>query len=498
MAEGDAGTSGTARWRAARHVARAVIVLAVIAFFTVLVFKNVAPFGATVEYQIDLQEGGNKALPSPITPSAELGVSGNGVEYQVPETKMTVDMLTFDLEVPYTDLDTAEVQVQYRGDPSELLFGVRGGPESQYAYMPVHNKSLNQLNWDRIEGDQVTLFERSRDYETVDDFIAAPPMPSPTEPDYARIASYHYEVPQPRPDIDSSKVDAGTAIDATLRGPHKFYIYVGNKPLQISLIKQELNWDEGPDPLDIQVFSSEELIWATNVPDDGDERESRAISAPRKVEFTLPGLSEGVYRVDLLCNEDVVIEGLSTSQRYLSFIDGVFIADHELYELGPSKPVAVYTNAQELNAWTWHPEAFQTLNANGNQSLTVDKEGQKFLWNLSPGLNEIRTEMGDIILLSKGSSFSFSRDSFFDPFPVKLVAYNESLLFTDIRYIIAAYSVPEAEGEWLTQKIAFDLRDVEIVDNKLRCALLAPNLAQKDGEIVLGSIDIILQKDGGK
>lgn len=478
-------------------MARAAIVLAVIVFFVVLTLKNVAPFGATVEYHIDLQDKGG-SLPSPLTPSTALGTDESGSVYGLPEVKMTADMVTFELRAPYDRFDTAVVDIEYRGDPPELLFGVAGKKESPYLLKPIHSRSLNNLQWDRLEDGPLTLYQKRGDYGTVEEFITDPPLPGLDEPDYARIAEYYFEMPQPLPEVDPARIDAGSVVASALLGPHTFCLYVGSQPLQVALTKVELNRSEGPDPLEVIVYRGTEPVWATAVPDDGDEGESGVLSVPQAVEFALEGLEEGVYTVELVCGEDVVLEDISSSQGYLSFIEQVYMADTDLYGLGPSLPATVFTDAQELNVYTKRSDSFQTLVADDGGSLTVDEAGRKFLWSLPAGLNEIRTEKGGIAVTSVDGVFSFSREAFFVPFPLKVVKYGEILLLTDIEYIIGEYAIPAKEGEWQRRELYFNLSDMEIEDKILRCALVCPGLKQRGGGVVLGAIDIRLDKGNGE
>jgi hypothetical protein len=480
-------------WRTARRVARVAIVLAVIVFFVVLIFKNVAPFGATVRYDINLGDRG-RALPSPLTPSTALGRDGDGSIYEVSEVKMTTDTVTFELKVPYESFDSAEIAIAYRGDPPELLFGMAGNAEDPYLPKPVHNRSLNNLQWDRQEDGPLTLYQKKGDYGSVGEFIAEPPLPAPGEPDYARVAQYYYEIAQPLPQVDRSRIDAGSTVASALLGPHTFCLYVGQQPLQVSLTKVELNRSEGSDPLDVIIYRGTEPVWATSVPDDGDEGEGGVLAAPREVDFTVEGLAEGVYSVDLVCGEDVVIENISSAQGYMSFLDEVYLADEELYDLGPPRPATVFTDARELSVYTSDEESFQTITADGEVSLDLDRAGRKALLSLPPGINEVRTEKGGVALMSAESVFSFSRESFFVPFPLKVVPYGEIVLLTDIEYIIADYTVPAADGDWRTRTLYFDLRGMKIEDDVLRCALFCPGLQQRGGEIVLGDISIELKK----
>jgi hypothetical protein len=470
-----------------------VIILAAMVFLAVLVFKNAAPFGASVEYHIDFKEGVNRSLPKPLTPSTALGVETEGSLYELPEVKMTTDMATFELDVPYEHIDSAEVTIEYGGDPDELLFGMAAGNEP-YSYKPVNNRSLNQLAWDRVEEDRQTLFQKSGDYETISEFLLEPPLPASGEQDYPRVAGYYSTVPQPDLGLDPSLINAGTTVDAALRGPHSLYVYVGSEPLRLSFSKKELNWEKGPDPLDVSVIAGTETVWATNVPDDGIEDGNRQSFMPQDVEFTVEGLQEGVYRIDLVCGYDVIIEGLESAQGYLSFVGQVYDADNELYGTGPTRPVTIYTEEREVTAWTWHEEAFQTLDANGELFLELNSTEARFPWGLPPGLNEIHGEKGGFGLMAVGGIFSFSRERYFDPFPLETTAYDEDLLLTDIEYILADYILPTQVGDWLTREISFDLEDVVISDNKLKCALSAPGLQKAGGEILLGSITIRLEK----
>jgi hypothetical protein len=483
-------------WRLAGRIVRVAIVMAVIGLFALLILKNVAPFGANVEYNIDFGDWG-KGRPSPLTPATVIGSGEDGIPYELFEVKMTTDLVTFELDVPYDDIDTAEVTIRYKGDPGELLMGLTNKPNTPYLYKPIHNSSLNRLPWDVVTEGPLSLFQKSGRYASVEDLIANPPLPAAGEPDYPRAAEYYYEIPQPMPEIDPSRVLAETEIGASLRGQHSFHSYVDGGPVEVKLTKVELNRREGPDPLDVILYRGDEPIWADTIPDDGDEGTGGVLSTPREAGFVLEGLEAGVYRVDLVCGDDVVIEDLRSRQGYMSFMDGLYLADHELYGLGPSGSSAIFTNAQELSVYTEHVEAFQTLTSDDGSSLVIEKTARKYLWWFQPGLHEIRTEVGGIVLMSPGSSFSFTRESFFDPFPLKVEAYNEALLTTDIEYILGEYSVPTKDGEWLSRDLYFDLRGMEIEDGRLRFALLSPALQQQGGEIVLGSINIVLKKESG-
>lgn len=471
------------------------ILAVVVSFFLVLAVKNIAPFGATIEYHIDLDKSGGRSLPSPLVPSSFLGVDESGAVYQVPQTLMKSDVVTFDLKTPYRNLKSAEVKIRFRGDPPELLMGIRGDPSSKYVFLPVNNRSLNKLGWNRLEDEGITLFQKEAKYSDLKQFLSHPPMPGNNEVENPTIATYYFDMPQPHPALDPNRIDSGSEVKVPLTGNIVFYTYVDKKPLRVSFDKRETNSEIGFDDVFINVYKDSTLVWGTRIPDDGDDRANGISSEPKVVDFAIPNLVEGVYRVELISNKDVIVENLRTDQGYLVFADEINLVNLESFGLGPSKPISVFTNTDELYAWTENRESIHTTVSGGNMSLTLEEEKKKYLLDLPPGLNEVKIDKGGVVLSSKGNFFSFSKESFFNPFPLKLEEYNEALLSTDLSYIVTSYSMPVSEGDWLVKELKFNLDGMEIVDGKLNCVLLAPNLSKMDGEITLGSIDIVLKKD---
>ncbi len=473
---------------------RVLAITAAAALLAALIFLNLAPWGARLEYHIDLRQGEKDALPSPLVPGTSLGSGEDGSVYEIPEMIMETDRVNFNLDVPYEKVRSARVEIEYRGDPKELLLGVSGSKDSPFIYKPVHNRVLNGLAWNRVTEGPLSLFQKAENYDSVGDFLADPPLPGLNEKDYPRIATYYFDMPQPVPGTLPSESAGGIDLPVSLRGQHSFYILVEEGSIELSLVKHELNWSEGPDDLDVLVYKGTSLKWGAKYPDDGDEMESGALSVPQRCDIFLDGLDSGVYRVDLVCGFDVIVDGIHSEQDHVVFADSVYLADHELYGLGPSRPVTLFTDAEELKVHTMHGEALQTLRAEGGGDLAIDQIEQHFGWSLPPGIKRVDTECGDVVLLSKGSLFAFSADSFFDPFPVKVEEYNEGLLMSDIEYIVADYVLPEDDGAWKRRELFFDLSELAIEEKKLRCSLFSPGLSQANGEIAIGRIDVVLEK----
>lgn len=488
------------RWTKYRYMARGAMALAAIILLVALILWNTAPFGAELSYYIDFREGSDGAvMPSPLERSEAIGVDDEGSAYSVPQVKMRTDKVTFELKVPYEDLESAGVTIAYQGNPQELLLGVKADPVGGYIRKPVHNQSLNELEWPKLEEGGLTLFQRTEVYPSLASFLSDPPRPPAgewREQGYANVVEYYHVLTQPRPDIDSDRVNAGCSIDASLRGAHTLYTYVGSDPLEISFVKQELNWQTGPDPMEILVSSSDRLIYAMAVPDDGDKTSNRVKSLPEASSISLPGLAEGVYKVEFMCGEDVIIKDIELAQGYACFYNSVYLADHDgIFGTGPKKSATLYSDAMEIDAFVVDDETLQELSINDSVSFSLDEVGVKVPVIMANGRNKIQTEMGGIAIYSKGAFFSFSEEAFFDPLPVKTVPYSgEVLQREEVQCIIAEYSIPRSEDGWLHQRIEFDLNGLKVKDGILRFELTSPGLSWLGGEVTLGSMEIILRK----
>ena len=121
---------------AGRHYHRAVL------FVASLIWKNWATFGANVRYEIEVGgESGFVTLPSPLTPSAVAGEDGNGLLYQVEELVMSTEQVRFKLKMPYDSLSRLAFEIEYGGDPDELILGVVNVAGNELISRPVHNRS---------------------------------------------------------------------------------------------------------------------------------------------------------------------------------------------------------------------------------------------------------------------------------------------------------------------------------------------------------------------
>jgi len=484
----------------ARNIVRISLIVAAGVLIAYVLFMNFNPFNATVVYKTNF--GNNSKLVTmerPFTPITLIGKGDDGSIYEIPMLKMKTEQVSFTLHVPYTKIKSVEFYIKYKGDPEEFLVNF-GNISDPSLTRPIENKSLYWLRWDRVESNGLALFQKRKKFRTIPDFLnALPELASRREgAKEIKISSYYYDLAQPAdPRIDERKVNTGTSINNTLRGPHTFYVFVKDKPLKFSFYKQELNMFESPydpDTLTVTVSKGDERLFTKAIP--GDEVMTNEPSKPVKENIEVRGLNPGVYKVDFVCNMDVVVKNLKFAQRYVVLDGKVFISDNKIHKIGPTKGATLYTNSNSLGIEVWHQESFQRLMINDSQKVTVDFLGHKDIEVENFGeLNKIEVERGSLIISSQGRYFAFSNDSYFNPKPLDVLPFSENIPLEDLDYIIARYTNPIVKKGWKETNLSVDFPPSTVAGKYIRVTLISPGIENTvSGELLISSMRIKLIK----
>ena len=484
------------KWKTAATVRRLIIIVLATAVVGVLVYVSISPFGAKVIYEVAGSDSKRIEMIRPFTSEEVVGRGEDGAFYSIPKMKMTTDEVSFNLELPYGEFDKAVARIEYWGDPDDLLIGVKDNSSQEYSSKIIHNKALNDLDWNKVTDDGVVLFQKEKQFNSVSDFLDAIPSFVHGEgsgEEQPVIATYHYEIKQPKPRVDISRVNSGSRIQATLRGDQVIYVYVKDEPLDIHFSKQDLNLNSGGDVLEIVVYDGNEMVYSQTIQDDEDISASGVPGTALPVDVVVPGLEEGVYMVHLACTNDVLIKDITSTQKYLVFYDHLFLADHSLYQVGETRPATIYTDAQVLTASTFHTEALQTLTINDESFLVMGSVNRSYVQDMTEPVNKINVEMGSVLLSSENSVFAFSGDSFFDPFPLEIEPFREDRLF-NVDYIVAGYDLPEKKGSMWLNEVTFDLSEENMTDGEVGFRLLSNNLMEDKQEITIELLNIALEK----
>nr|NIV98544.1 hypothetical protein [Candidatus Saccharibacteria bacterium]NIW78798.1 hypothetical protein [Calditrichia bacterium] len=140
-------------------------------------------------------------------------------------------------------------------------------------------------------------------------------------------------------------------------------------------------------------------------------------------------------------------------------------------------------------AETMHADGTQELGVN-NDLLKVSESHKEFYkeFGVSSDLNRIYSPQGDIKLTGNGL-FSWDRNLYFNPYPIKLDA-NSDLDAQGISYVLANYQNAEHEGEWYYNEQEFDLEMVPAPGGTIKFSISAPGVARRQAVPAIAEINL--------
>tara|TARA_Y100000310_G_C20685019_1_gene818424 strand:- start:828 stop:2345 length:1518 start_codon:yes stop_codon:yes gene_type:complete len=417
----------------------------------------------------------------------------NGNIYQT----ITNQPVYFDVRRPRR-FDTARVTISYRNhdQPVFQLGALVDNEIWQFDLKPLENKALDQLyndklHWTSLRQGKTVLFQQGEEYLTVQDFLGNRPDPN-------RIAIYNHNIDQDfrLPNYRPSSPDEPLVINKSLRGRHRLLVYLENEPLDINFLIQDTNRSANEDFIDLKVLSLDGgLVFDKFISDDGLVEERGVYQAAEAINLQVPDLAAGVYRIEFSTTDDVFIRQITSRQHKLVFIDDIYLADNVGYsddfDQQRLEPSSIFTNGRRFDAYTSHIEGLQAIRL-ADEVVTVSQTHQKFGASLpdSKSAKSVYVPKNDIRLSTKGL-WSFSHDSFFNPF-LRDLADGEPVDANTISYVLADYEQPVYDGEWRQATVEFPARVYYQADNKLHFVLSLPYLQLGDKGIDINSIQVSL------
>lgn len=286
-------------------------------------------------------------------------------------------------------------------------------------------------------------------------------------------------------------------INTALRGGHTFWTYVSNSSLELEVTKQDLNWYEGADALEIEAYSFDgELVGNSTIPDDGDEGNSTERGPLQVGNLEISGLEKGAYRLEFK-GSDLLITGIKVNQQRLVVSNGIFlIGMNPAYFSNPLQfdPASLY-----FRDFRGNKVRFSTLHGPGLQNITilgrdlekevdVNKIGIWFNTTLETGDYQLIAPKQDIIIKFDGY-LSFTPDSFFLPKRCEVLdlKYDLSWVRGNADYMIIDYKdyvAPVADNGWLVAQASWNIEDLFINDNKLGFCFNVPHLSQSEEKTI--------------
>ena len=459
-----------------------------------LFWQAVVP-GGKITYSRDFSHG--NSFIRDLTPSDRVADGeDSGVKYIIG------DPVYFTLRTPRT-FDSAVLTVKFRrmkeefqspaGDWNSKLPVIEAGVLAdktvwRYDLKPLDNRIIDQLAliWDRTDDNGVMLLQRDKKFGSVGDFLAA-------LPERSGIAVYNYDLPADFKLAGYRPSEKGMVpvLPYPLRGAYQFYTYIKSETLDFSFVFSDLNRNTDPDPVDIFLYYDNEMIDSAHLDDDGVTADSGAVSADRSYELKEAGLPEGVYKIEIKTNDDIVTKQVRSSQSKFALINKLDLLPDDARDL------KLYTDSARIQALTVYPDRLQTIGI-GNNKLALDKT-YTLIEKVAPATasatpyNEIRLER-DGVELSGDGVFAFSPEALVDP-RQKTVDSSLDVNAAGIDYIIARYSPPAKTGEWYSATADFDLKHAYRENGAYSFIISIPGLRADDGSVdyvEIGEIEVEL------
>jgi stress response protein SCP2 len=333
----------------------------------------------------------------------------------------------------------------------------------QYNLEPIENSALDYLmeRWHMIREKNIVLLQKNKKYEKISDFLKTPPLSE-------KIAVYNYDFKNEFL-LKNYKAGEGITINKPLRGAYQIYTYLKNEDLDFDFSIFDLNRNKDADDFDLYLHYNGQIIASRHLDDDGNITEDGKISGLKKIKLSVPNLPEGIYRIELKANNDLVTKEIKTKQNKLSFLDKIWLFDKA------GENITLYTDSKEIYISTINPGRLQDIKVNG-ENLAIKETYKQFSLRTKEKISEIKLKKDDLILAG-GGVFSFATSSLINSSLKKVdINFNSE----DAEYIIAEYKQPREEVGWRIAEAEFDLTNAYSEKNKFNFLISVPGLRADD------------------
>ena len=465
-----------------------------------ILYRNVQPFGGSVDYLIDIgsEDGGEDAkLTGPMVRVSE-PKKINEITYR----ELKSSLVYFELESPLLNKNSEiAVKVKFKDNfPAKHSFRLGAHNKEGWnwhwknIYVPFYESELENF-WLIKENNSLRAYSTHlQPYTNGDDIIDfLNKLPEGTV--IATDTPLNLEI-KTGVDIEKEDYEKGGSlvINTTLREAHTLYIYIGYETLNFTVTKQDLNWYNGTDELEIAVFDLEgKLLGNITIPDDGIVNNTGERGKSQTRNLTIQNLERGAYRVDLKCTGDLLITKVETEQSKLVVANRLFLVGNNpgYFKGQKTEPIKVYfKNFKEKNIefLTYHECGLQNITINGtigSETIVVNEVKTWFNTTMKPSddFYELQSEKEDIIIKSN-NYFSFTKSSYFIPKKYEIMPLQNSMDWIEkngVEYIVIEYQFTEEAGDgWKVGSARWNTRDLYIEDNKLSFVFNIPHLEREE------------------
>lgn len=442
-----------------------VILWAGLLFVSVFFLWKGLGLGGEVVYSTDFKDG--SGMISKLSPRDRLTESDDrGVE-------IIGNPVYFSLQTP-RQYSKAFLSYDFKnkGNPKVETGLLVDGTLWRHKLKPLENSVLNKLidRWDEIRNNKTILLQKNKKYETVESFLSDLPK-------RRKIALYNYDLDTDYIIDDYKPTSTVQKISTPLRGSYEFYTYIKNESLQFDFDFKDLNMNDDKDPVDLNLYYKDKLISSKHLSDDGVGENTEKEGNPGKISLDIPGLPEGVYKIELRVNDDIVTKEIITPQKKLSFAHKIRIFKDW------DDVTKIYTDSNKLQSKIIKPGNLQKVlvesstGTSAQEALDINETFKQFEKNLDGGsVYKLSLKKGGITLTGDGC-FSLKEKALLNPSFKKV---NGGIFNSEVEYVLAKYEKPVSTDGWTKAATEFDLESAYRGGDKYGFIISVPGMKVDD------------------
>lgn len=400
----------------------------------------------------------------------------------VDKNKIIGDPAYFYLRTPGR-FSLAQLKIKYRLSPAVLAsddflnmeIGVLLDKDNwRFSLYPFFNNYLNNLNsdWDYQSSEGLSFYQRDKKFNNYLSFIK--------NNDFSRAVFYNYSfnydylMANYQPDRSGPQ----EAIK-NIRGSYSFLTYIKNEDLKVDFSFS--NKDLSPlKSFSLYVYFQDKIILDKNFSDSD-------LANDNRFSLNLPDLPEGVYKVELKANDNLITNSLISYNSKLVFLNRIWLSDL-------SEGWTVFSNKNNFRIKALESDCLGDIKIN-QENFVVNEIFQQFNFsvdNPSNNLNKIESSSCGLLIENNGL-FAFQENYFFNPTLNKL---DHDSNLENIDFIVAKYQKPYIEGDYLVSEVELSLDQAYKDKDGYQFIISAPFLGELNPEkyLEIKSIELKLKK----
>ena len=133
-----------------------------------LAYRYIAPFGKIVSFRF------TSKLPGAQQATVFAPETSKGSILQIPTQIVTTSKTKLQLKLPQGKIETIKTTLKFKPNINEVIIGIRGNEKNDFLYQPLYRDTFRDLNWNKVEADGLSLWQKEKKFNSLKDFIVNP------------------------------------------------------------------------------------------------------------------------------------------------------------------------------------------------------------------------------------------------------------------------------------------------------------------------------------